>query len=199
MLITFNLLVTSKHGKAKSLHKIRLQIWPQEQPPKECFSEYRSSTWPSDSQSDTSANIRNVLDTLQLLPCPRDVLQQSLDPRYYLHYGGRSLHNRRIICRSNDNSDMHLQLTVARESKGPSLMSQPTRCWPHPAHPSWAGHFTLYIPFLCLTRRLDSQPRSTQGIPLTAVAVVVPVVSHGTRALPLERAVPRVHFSQGLP
>lgn len=93
VLISFNLFVTLKSGKAKSLHKTSLQIWPQEQPPKECFSEYRSNAWPSDSQSDTSANIRNVLDTLQLLPCPRGILQKSLDPRYYLNYGGRSLQN----------------------------------------------------------------------------------------------------------
>ena len=44
-------------------------------------------------QSDTSANIRKALNTLRLLPCPRDILQKSLGPRYYLNYRGRSLQN----------------------------------------------------------------------------------------------------------
>lgn len=57
----------------------------------------------------------------------------------------------------------------------------------------------LYIPFLYLTRRLDSESGSTHGIPLTAVAVLIPVVAHRTSTLPLERAVPWVHFSQGFP
>lgn len=144
VLITFNLFVTLKSSKAKSLHKTWLQIWPQEQSPKECFSEYRSNTWPSDSQSDTSANIRNLLDTLQLLPYPRDSLQKSFVPRYYLNYGARSLQNLnspRIPCSSNDNSDIHLLLTVIWESKGLSLMLQPTQCWPHPEGLSWTFHF----------------------------------------------------------
>ena len=36
---------------------------------------------------------------------------------------------------------MHLLLTVIWESKVSSLMSQPTRCWPHPVGLSWTFHF----------------------------------------------------------
>lgn len=35
---------------------------------------------------------------------------------------------------------MHLLLTVIWESKGPSLLSQPTQCWLHPVGLSWTFH-----------------------------------------------------------